>query len=97
MVVAVIILGALAFSLAIGFYASVSETESLVDRLSQRALVSDSHEKKSRYWEAEAVAAQKQRDEFQMENALLKKAASKLVMQVAESFGREVTNPRKPI
>lgn len=97
MVVAVIVLGVLAFSLAIRLYASVSETESLVDRLSQRALVSDSHEKKSRYWEAEAHEAQEQRDEYLAENERLKKAEAKLVMHVAETFGREVTNPRNPI
>lgn len=104
MVVAVIVLGVLAFvqgvlafAFAIRFYASVRATESLVDRLSQRALFSDAHEKKSRYWEAEAHEAQEQRDEYLAENERLKKAAAKLVMHVAETFGREVTNPRTPI
>lgn len=32
---------------------------------------------------------------IQAENTRLKKAASKLIIQVAESFGKEVTNPKQ--
>jgi hypothetical protein len=34
-------------------------------------------------------------DSMKAENTRLKKAASKLIIQVAESFGREVTKPPK--
>lgn len=34
-------------------------------------------------------------DTIKEENDRLKKAASKLIIQVAESFGREVTNPKQ--
>jgi hypothetical protein len=36
-----------------------------------------------------------ERNVLRAENARLKKAASKLVMQVAQDFGRESTNPKQ--
>ena len=35
------------------------------------------------------------RNELLTENASMKKAASKMVMQLAETFGKEVTNPKR--
>jgi chromosome segregation ATPase len=55
----------------------------------------DAHKKELGFWQTEAKRLQKQRDALQEENEKLQKAASKLVMQVAESFGREVTNPKR--
>lgn len=55
----------------------------------------DAHKKELGFWQTEAKRIQKQRDTMQDENEKLQKAASKLVMQVAESFGRDATKPQK--
>ncbi len=46
------------------------------------------------FWQSQCNEIAVQRDALQAENDRLKKAASKLVMQVAQDFGKEVTNPK---
>lgn len=49
----------------------------------------------SDYWKNECDRIVAQRDEYRAENDRLKKAAQKLVMQVAQDFGKETTKPKQ--
>ena len=90
--VLLILLGIVLFII---LWRSIQANCELSEKLEAANTAIDAHKKEMGFWQTEAKRIQKQRDTLQEENEKLQKAASKLVMQVAESFGREATNPKK--
>lgn len=86
--------GLFSFVMFVLLLASLARSSVLYDRLDKSKLSLQVSEDACGYWQSECERIIAQRDEYRTENERLKKAASKLIMRVAEDFGKEVTKPQ---